>query len=227
MLNLRRRFATENPSRGQAFLEGAWLAAFGAALGWAIIGRLGGKLPAASWSRVVLMGGALGLVLWCMARAWPAQVVISLGLGCMGLSAALEILAVAIEVTVFSAPSRSPWPGGVIPLVSAIVLLLSRSSAQVLLWSWRRAATYGYWLTGGSAVLTTVMELALYSDPLLGLSSSGARWLMVPWVRLLANSIIYLALTPWFVKTRPSSTAPSLKPLFVWTALYGLAVFPW
>ncbi|HUB87571.1 MAG TPA: carotenoid biosynthesis protein [Verrucomicrobiae bacterium] len=128
-----------------------------------------------------------------------------------------------------------PW---FVPLLWVAMILNSRGVARLILRPWRKIKTYGFWLMGLTATLTTLFDFAF--DPF----ASRVRhyWIWMPvnfpltwlgapltnflgWVFL---SLLILAfVTPTLIRKQLSrQTAPDFHPLAAWLGgilLFGIA----
>ncbi len=118
-----------------------------------------------------------------------------------------------------------PWP---IPLLWVIALFNSRGTARVILRPWRKLKSYGYWLIGLTAVLTTAFDFALEpfatdanhfwswqltKIPLTWYGTSPLNFVSWAFVTLL----ILAFATPALIKKKPGSRSPlDVNPLAVW-----------
>jgi hypothetical protein len=216
-----RQYRSERrPSRSQILLEQAWLVLFLLALGWAVSTKgTDRSLGGAAAPAVAVLVTTAGAVLCCMRRDLPSQVVLFLFAGAVMLSSAAQFMYFVLSATFYSRPFTFDESILADPFVFGTVLVTSRSAAQSLLLPWRSVSTYGYWLLAASVLLATLLTSIPSGAPTLWTASASSPLLDQPWLTLVASGLIYLALTPWFVKTRPSFCIPSFKPLIVWTAL--------
>jgi uncharacterized membrane protein len=128
-----------------------------------------------------------------------------------------------------------PWA---VPLIWIVAILNSRGVGRLILRPWRKIPTYGYWLIGFTAILTTLFDFAL--EPvaarvkhywLWSSTKSPVDWYgaspanFVGWVMV---SLLILAFaTPALINKQPGKkSSKDFHPLAVWLGailIFGLA----
>jgi uncharacterized membrane protein len=127
-----------------------------------------------------------------------------------------------------------PWS---LPLIWVVAILNSRGVARLILRPWRKVRSYGFWLIGLTALLTTGFDLAL--DPYAARverywlwlpTKFPATWQGAPLVNFLSWATVALLMlafvTPALINKNPVRRPPDFHPLAVWLGallLFGLA----
>ena len=125
-----------------------------------------------------------------------------------------------------------PWE---MPVIWIVAILNSRGVVRLILRPWRKVHAYGFWLIGGTAVLTVLFDLAL--DPFASQvrhywfwepTKFPLSWHGAPLVNffgwLVVTLLILAFVTPMLINKHPvHQRPPDFQPLGVW--LGGILLF--
>jgi len=200
-------------------------------------------LPGKScWPEAVLLLLATVSTIAALARHLPLQNVLSVALAIAPASGAVTWLDLKTGVPfgLFTTGGNAgpklfnvvPWA---LPLIWVVAILNSRGVARLVLRPWRKTHTYGFWLIGVTAALTTLFDLSLdpfasqvkhywYWEP----TKFPVSWQGAPLVNffgwLVVTLLILVFVTPMLINKNPvHRRPPDFHPLGVW--LGGVLLF--
>ncbi len=194
------------------------------------------------WPEAALLLLAAAGTLAALARHLPAQKVLitALFIGCAGGAADWLDLKTGVPFGGFT-PLQSagpelfhvlPWA---LPVIWIAVILNSRGVGRLILRPWRKTRTYGFWLIGITAALTTLFEFTFepfaarvkdywFWEP----TKVPLAWQGTPWVNYIGWAVVTLLIlafaTPMLINKQPHRRRPpDYHPLGVW--LGGVLLF--
>jgi len=213
------------------------LALAAACLPWVLPGKPG-------WPEALLILLAAAGTITALARQLPLQNVLLAASGIALIGGAASALGAATGIPFgpfqFGAAmgprlfKTLPWA---MPLLWVVAVLNSRGVARLILRPWRKIRSYGFWLIGLTAALTTLFDLAL--DPFASRVKHCWLWMptkfpltwqgapLVNFSSWAAVTLLILAFaTPALINKNPVRRPPDFHPLAVWLGailLFGVA----
>jgi uncharacterized membrane protein len=195
------------------------------------------RTPDSAWACALVVLLAAAATLLNLARALPAQNVITAAVLIALMSGIAEVINTRLHIP-FGArtvtESLDPqlfgvaWP---MPFIWIAAILNARGVARLVLRPWRKTSKYGLWLIGLACALTVGFDFNL--EPFAAangwwiwqMPQSVPAWQTAPWINFLAwavvSLLILIIITPWLInkQQRARSAPPDFQPLLLWLLL--------